>query len=203
MEDIYGSATDPRDSLSRRCLLLSGDVRSPHFDHLCWALTYTSPRWLVEHGRSEAAKRSLAYLRALEPSNELVLRELREIEQDVEQRKVATRQSWTMLFTHRPLFNRLWRASLLSFMGQMAGNTSMKYYLPTIFMGLGIERKITLLVAGIETTLKIGCTVFDSWLVDRYGRTRTLVASCFIMSFSLLVSETAAVILPSLTEIAA
>ncbi|KAF2021687.1 general substrate transporter [Aaosphaeria arxii CBS 175.79] len=147
-----------------------------------------TPRWLVEHGRSAAARRSLAYLRALEPSSEQVNRELREIEQDVERRKVAAKQSWTMLFTHRPLFNRLWRAALLSFMGQMAGNTSMKYYLPTILMNLGLERKMTLMTAGIETTLKIFCTMFDSWLVDRYGRTRTLVASCFIMSFSLLLN---------------
>lgn len=147
-----------------------------------------TPRWLVEHGRSEAAKRSLAYLRGLDVSHESVIRELKEIEQDAEIRREAAQQSWKHLFTHRPLFNRLWRASLLSFMGQMAGNTSMKYYLPTIFMGLGIERKTTLMIAGIETTLKIGCTLFDSWLVDKYGRRLTLVVSCFIMSFSLLMN---------------
>jgi sugar porter (SP) family MFS transporter len=147
-----------------------------------------TPRWLVEHGRSEAAKRSLSWLRALPPSHKQVSDELREIEQDVEQRREASAgQSWTALFTHRPLFNRLWRAALLSFMGQMAGNTSMKYYLPAIFKALGIERKLALMIGGIESTLKIACTVFDSWLVDRFGRTKTLVASCFIMSFSLLV----------------
>lgn len=147
-----------------------------------------TPRWLVENGRSEAAKRSLAYLRGLDVSHVSVVRELKEIEQDTEARREDAQQSWAKLFTHRPLFNRLWRASLLSFMGQMAGNTSMKYYLPTIFMGLGIERKTTLMIAGIETTLKIGCTLFDSWLVDKYGRRLTLVVSCFIMSLSLLLN---------------
>lgn len=151
-------------------------------------LILSSPRWLVEHDRNEAAKRSLAWLRALPPSHTQVLDELKEIEEDVERRKLAGRHSWTELFTHRPLFNRLWRASLLQFMGQMAGNTSMKYYLPDIFKALGIGRKLSLLIGGIESTLKIGCTIFDSYLVDKFGRRITLVVAAWIMAFALLVS---------------
>jgi MFS family permease len=75
-------------------------------------------------------------------------------------------------------------------MAQMAGNTSMKYYLPAIFEALGIERKTALMIGGVESTLKIACTIFDSWLVDKYGRRLTLVASCIIMGFSLFVSIT-------------
>ncbi|KAF2006049.1 general substrate transporter [Amniculicola lignicola CBS 123094] len=148
-----------------------------------------TPRWLVEHGRSAAARKSLAWLRALDPADKLVTDELREIERDVEQRKqAATSQSWTMLFTDGPLFSRFWRAALLQFMAQMCGNSSMKYYLPSIFMSLGIERKTTLMIAGVESTLKIACTVFDSWLVDRYGRRLTLVLSCIVMAFALLLN---------------
>jgi MFS family permease len=64
-----------------------------------------------------------------------------------------------------------------------------RYYLPSIFMSLGIERKLTLMIGGIESTLKIGCTVIDTWLVDRYGRRLTLVLSCLVMSIALLVSD--------------
>lgn len=138
----------------------------------------------------DAAKRSLAWLRALSPTDQRVVVELEEIEQDVQQRRSATEQGWTVLFTNRPLFNRLWRAALLQFMAQMCGNTSMKYYLPSIFMSLGIERKLTLMIGGIESTLKIGCTVIDTWLVDRFGRRITLVVSCLVMSLALLVSVT-------------
>ncbi|KAF2643703.1 general substrate transporter [Massarina eburnea CBS 473.64] len=147
-----------------------------------------TPRWLVEHDRLEAAKRNLAWLRRLHPDDEIVLSELREIEHDVTQRQIATKQSWTVLFSNRPLFNRLWRASLLQFMAQMCGNTSMKYYLPSIFMSLGIERKLTLMIGGVESTLKIGCTIIDSWLVDRFGRRLTLVVSCLVMSLALLLN---------------
>lgn len=74
-----------------------------------------TPRWLVEHGKGDAAKRSLAWLRALSPTDQRVIVEIEEIEQDVRQRRTATEQDWTVLFTHRPLFNRLWRAALLQF----------------------------------------------------------------------------------------
>ena len=56
-------------------------------------------------------------------------------------------------------------------------------------MSLGIERKRTLMIGGIESTLKIGCTVIDTWLVDRFGRRLTLIVSCFAMSVALLVRE--------------
>ncbi|KAF2732873.1 general substrate transporter [Polyplosphaeria fusca] len=147
-----------------------------------------TPRWLVEHDRSEAAKRSLAWLRGLTPSHELVADELKEIERSAEQRKLATGQSWTVLFTDRPLFSRMWRAALLQFMAQMCGNSSMKYYLPSIFMSLGIERKTTLMVAGVESTIKVAFSAFDSWLVDRYGRRPTLIFSCLLMSIALLLN---------------
>jgi hypothetical protein len=115
-----------------------------------------SPRWLVERGRGADARRSLAWLRALSLTDQRVIVELEEIEKDVHIRRNATKQGWTVLFTNRPLFNRLWRAALLQFMAQMCGNTSMKYYLPSIFMSLGIERKLTLMIGGIEVRRMLG-----------------------------------------------
>ncbi|KAJ4373086.1 hypothetical protein N0V83_003377 [Neocucurbitaria cava] len=147
-----------------------------------------SPRWLVEHGRSAAARNSIAWLRAMDPSHEQIKDEVDLIEQDVHQRKIATSQKWTALFTHRPLFNRLWRASLLQFMAQMCGNVSLKYYLPTVLMGLGVPRKMTLLIGGVELTIKIGFTIVDTWLVDIYGRRLTLVVSCFVMTMALMLN---------------
>lgn len=141
----------------------------------------------MEHNRSTAARHSLSWLRALDPTHEQISNELEEMEQYARQRKLATSQSWRVLFTNRPLFNRLWRAFLLQFMSQMCGNVSLKYYLPTILMGLGILRKTTLLIAGIELTIKIGFTIIDTWLVDYYGRRLTLVVSCFVMSIALFV----------------
>jgi cyanate permease len=147
----------------------------------------SSPRWLVEQGRPEAARKSLGWLRHHTSNHYSIWNEVEEIQNDIERHKTAL-QSWTMLFSHRPLFNRLWRAALLHFMGQMCGNTSMKYYLPSILISLGLSRKAALLTGGIEATIKIAMTVFESWIIDKAGRRPTLVIACVIMGFALFVS---------------
>ncbi|RDL41652.1 MFS general substrate transporter [Venustampulla echinocandica] len=147
-----------------------------------------TPRWLVQKGQIHQAQKSLAYLRDADLSSDIVTMELEEIRASVEAHKAAPESKWTSLFTHRPLFNRLWRAALLQFMAQMCGNTSMKYYLPTIFASLGIEHRLTLLIGGIESTLKIGCTIIDMVLIDRAGRRSTLIVGCVVMAIALLIN---------------
>lgn len=147
------------------------------------------PRWLVENGFMGRAQASLAYLRDADPTSDEVTIELEDIQSSVTAHKAAPESSWTVLFTHKPLFRRLWRAALLQFMAQMCGNTAMKYYLPSIFSSLGIEHRITLLISGIESTLKIGCTIIEMLIIDKVGRRTTLVVGCVVMSIALLVSK--------------
>ncbi|TVY50767.1 High-affinity glucose transporter [Lachnellula cervina] len=149
-----------------------------------------TPRWLVENGFMGRAQASLAYLRDADPTSDEVTIELEDIQSSVTAHKAAPESSWTVLFTHKPLFRRLWRAALLQFMAQMCGNTAMKYYLPSIFSSLGIEHRITLLISGIESTLKIGCTIIDMLIIDKVGRRTTLVVGCVVMSIALLLIST-------------
>lgn len=135
----------------------------------------------------DRAQASLAYLRDADPQSDEVMVELESIQTSVAAHKAAPESSWTVLFTHKPLFQRLWRAALLQFMAQMCGNTAMKYYLPSIFASLGIEHRLTLLISGIESTLKIGCTVIEMMIIDRVGRRTTLVVGCIVMGIALLV----------------
>ena len=62
----------------------------------------------------------------------------------------------------------------------------MKYYLPTLLEKLGVSNRITLLIGGIESTLKIGMTVIDMFLIDRLGRRVTLVGGCIAMGFGMM-----------------
>lgn len=96
--------------------------------------------------------------------------------------------SWKVLFTDRDLRARLWRVALLQFMAQMCGATAIKYYLPTLFIQLGLSTQLSLLASGIESTLKIGCTIMEMLLVDRLGRRGTLILGAVIMSIALLAS---------------
>ena len=122
-----------------------------------------------------------------------VAAEFDEIERTVNESRTTTipgvrrRREWTTLFTDPPMFRRLWRAALLQFMAQMCGATAMKYYLPALFRVLGLGTRLSLMAGGIESTLKIGCTVLEAIVIDKLGRRITLIAGCVVMSFSMLV----------------
>lgn len=81
-------------------------------------LTMARPRWLIEHGHYERARRSLHWLREGSFNEEYIAYELGRIQDDVDEYK-ASGTNWLSLFTNKHLFNRLWRASLLQFMAQM------------------------------------------------------------------------------------
>ncbi|KAK8112956.1 hypothetical protein PG984_013482 [Apiospora sp. TS-2023a] len=146
-----------------------------------------TPRWLIEHGRFNEAQRSLHWLREGSFTNAEIDHELTEIQDSVESYRMSG-LNWLSLFRERHLFDRLWRASLLQFMAQMCGATAMKYYLPTLFLKLGLGTRVSLLAGGIESTLKIVMTVIEMLLIDRLGRRTTLVAGCVAMSLGLLIN---------------
>lgn len=87
-----------------------------------------------------------------------------------------------------PLRARLWRAFLLQFMAQMCGATAMKYYLPTLLKALGVGSRLALMAGAAEMTLKIGMTVVEMWVIDRFGRRACLVGGSLVMGVAMLVS---------------
>ncbi|KAL2148169.1 hypothetical protein VTH82DRAFT_8030 [Thermothelomyces myriococcoides] len=145
------------------------------------------PRWLVEHGKTEAALETLRFYREGSSSPDEVQAELSGIERSV----AAFRNSgltWVSLFSDGSLFARMWRAALLQFLAHLCGATAMKYYLPALFQALGFSHRVSLLAGGIESTLKTGCTVIDMLLIDRAGRRLTLIAGAGVMAFALLIN---------------
>jgi hypothetical protein len=137
--------------------------------------------------RYEEASKSLYYFRTGSFTEEDIQDELQQIKASLgEQLPLRTR--WRQLFTKPDLFRRLWRAALLQFMAQMCGATAMKYYLPTLFRKLGLGTRLALMVGGIESTLKIGCTLIEMLIVDRVGRRNTMVAGAIVMGIAMLVS---------------
>lgn len=151
------------------------------------AIPINRPRWLVEHGYIERARKSLTYFREGSFTPDETEAELSEIQQSVAEFR-ASGLNWLCLFRERPLFARLWRAALLQFMAQMCGATAMKYYLPTLFKALGLTTRLSLLAGGIESTLKIGCTILEMFIIDRVGRRLTLAVGAGVMAFAMLVS---------------
>ncbi len=129
----------------------------------------------MEHDKLDRALKTLHYFRDGSFTDDEVTQEFDEIKTSVDEYR-ASGLNWLSLFREPSLFGRLWRAALLQFMAQMCGATAMKYYLPTLFKVLGLSTRLSLLAGGIESTLKIGCTIVEMLIIDRVGRRVTMTA---------------------------
>jgi hypothetical protein len=147
---------------------------------------------LLEKGYTLEAQKSLQFLRGCEHNPEAIAAELREMQENIELHNAMVSSSssfsWRVLFTDRDLLARLWRVALLQFMAQMCGATAIKYYLPMNFLALGLGKELSLLASGIESSLKVGCTIIEMLIIDRVGRRKTLLLGSAIMAIALLVS---------------
>lgn len=72
-------------------------------------------------------------------------------------------------------------------MAQMCGATAMKYYLPTLLKALGLEYRLALMAGAVEMTAKIGMTVVEMWVIDRFGRRACLVGGSLVMGIAMMV----------------
>ncbi|KAL0933613.1 ascus development protein [Colletotrichum truncatum] len=146
-----------------------------------------TPRWLVENGKKDRARSTLRWLREGSYSDEQIEQEFGAIVKNIDEYH-RSGKNWLSLFKERALFARLWRAALLQFMAQACGATSMKYYLPSLLEALGVEVRVALMAGAIEMTIKIGFTVLEMFIIDRFGRRNCLVAGCAVMAFSMLIN---------------
>ncbi|KAH7309779.1 general substrate transporter [Stachybotrys elegans] len=148
-----------------------------------------TPRWLMEKGHANLARSTLHYLREDTYPHEAVTRELLAMKSSRPRSPRQTSLSLTLsLVREPPLRARLWRAFLLQFMAQMCGATAMKYYLPTLLKALGLGTRLALMAGAAEMSLKIGMTVLEMWLIDRFGRRACLVGGSAVMGVAMLVN---------------
>ncbi|GAB1316192.1 Ascus development protein 3 [Madurella fahalii] len=157
---------------------------------------HESPRWLVEHGRTDDALETLQFYREGYYTPGEIQTELAEIERSVASFRISG-LTWVSLFTDSSLFARMWRSALLQFMAQMCGATAMKYYLPALFRALGFSHRVSLLAGGIESTLKTGCTVLEMLIIDRVGRRLTLVVGAAVMAVALMINGALPLVYPN------
>jgi MFS family permease len=163
-----------------------------------------TPRWLIEKGEPDRARNVLHWLREGAYTSPAIADELHAMTADASSRQHlyrslnnnsnsnSNRNRFLALTLHLvrspPLRARLWRAFLLQFMAQMCGATAMKYYLPSLLKALGVGARLALMAGAAEMTLKIGMTVVEMWVIDRFGRRACLVGGSVVMGFAMLIN---------------
>ncbi|KAL3442082.1 general substrate transporter [Aspergillus insuetus] len=146
-----------------------------------------SPRWLVQVGRADDARRALSKVRPLAG----VERELEEIQQSLDPEKQQQTASI------REIFNRKYRSRtalgifLMAFQ-QLTGIDVVLYYAPILFRQAGFtSQRASFLSSGVTGIVMLVCTIPAQIWVDRWGRRKPLIyggalmAVCFIMIGSL------------------
>ena len=136
-----------------------------------------SPRYLIEIGRLEDAKRSISVSNKIAPDSALVLYELENIQASVEAERIAGTANWSELVVGKPsMFRRTIMGMMIQSLQQLTGDNYFFYYGTTIFKAVGLNDSF-------ETSIILGLVNFVStfyalYTVDHYGRRKCLLWGC-------------------------
>jgi MFS family permease len=134
-----------------------------------------SPRWLMEKGREEEAKKVLEYLHKTkaDPYNTLARAEALQIKAQVQAEKLLPK-GFIYIFSTPHLRKRAFVSIILWTMGQGTGITAIANLIPTFMSGLGFGTVLQLGLGVVWSVCAvIGCG-FNVALLDRVGRRKLL-----------------------------
>ncbi|KAL3231158.1 putative glucose transporter HXT5 [Nakaseomyces bracarensis] len=145
-----------------------------------------SPRFLIEKGRVEDAKRSIASSNKVSIEDPAVMVEVEALESAAEAERLAGNASWGELFsTKTKVFQRLIMGMMLQTLQQLTGNNYFFYYGTIVFKSVGLEDSF-------QTSIVIGVVNFFStfigiYIVGRFGRRTCLLWGAASMTACMVV----------------
>lgn len=153
-----------------------------------------SPRYLVEKGNIEEARRSLAKSNKLTVEDPGVTFEIDNISAGVEAERAAGEAKWGELFSSKgKILPRVIMGVMIQSLQQLTGNNYFFYYGTTIFKAVGLTDSFqTSIVLGI---VNFASTFVGLWTVERFGRRKCLLwgsasmAVCFVVFASVGVTK--------------
>ncbi|CAI7152950.1 ATV_collapsed_G0024330.mRNA.1.CDS.1 [Saccharomyces cerevisiae] len=133
-----------------------------------------SPRYLVEAGRIDEARASLAKVNKCPPDHPYIQYELETIEAGVEEMRAAGTASWGELFTGKPaMFQRTMMGIMIQSLQQLTGDNYFFYYGTIVFQAVGLSDSFeTSIVFGVVNFFSTCCSLYT---VDRFGRRNCLM----------------------------
>lgn len=133
-----------------------------------------SPRFLIEKGRFEEAKRSIARSNRVSMEDPAVRAECDLLTAGIESERVAGEANWKELFSpNGKILQRLIMGIMLQTLQQLTGANYFFYYGTTIFKSIGLEDSFqTSIIIGI---VNFASTFVGIYFVERFGRRRCLL----------------------------
>ncbi len=160
------------------------------FLFLAMVLMPESPRYLVQIGEIDQARKSLATVNKVSPDDPAIFKEINEIDAGIQYEKSQGNASWGELFTGKPqIFRRVFTGIMLQSLQQLTGDNYFFYYGTTIFNAVGMSDSYeTSIVLGI---INFGSTFVGIYIADKIGRRKVLIYGaismfvCFVIFASL------------------
>lgn len=138
------------------------------------AFIYTfpeSPRWLIDHGKSDQGLHNLALLHANGDINDAYVRaEFEIITSQINEEHEHAAKTYSELFRTRSNTRRIILACACQVSTQMTGVSAIQYFSPAIFAQIGISAGHTLLYQGINSIIGELAQFIFFFLIDRVGR---------------------------------
>ncbi|KAF3313410.1 hypothetical protein TWF173_005919 [Orbilia oligospora] len=149
-----------------------------------------TPRWYIQKGNEEAARRSLRKVRETE---EEVEAEIQQIKQAIEYEKHVLDGRYLPLWKDPSIRKRLILAFIMNFGQQITGQGSLNSYSTIVYKQVFKDNSTIQLINALNGTFGILFTLNATWTVDRYGRKFLLfvgaigMAVCMICSASVYI----------------
>ncbi|XP_022183985.1 facilitated trehalose transporter Tret1 isoform X2 [Nilaparvata lugens] len=153
---------------------------------LCMFLIPETPRWFVEKGKQQRARKALQWLRGNNTDVSYEFSEIEKSNKDAE--KCENESAFKELFSakySRPLIISIG----LMFFQQLSGINAVIFYTVSIFKDAGstIDENLSTIIVGI---VNMGSTFVATMLIDRLGRKILLYVSSTLMTITLLILGT-------------
>lgn len=147
-----------------------------------------SPRYAYRQGRVEEAKRTMTKLYGVPENHRLVARELADMKDKLDEEKAAGRAPWYEIFSGPRMLYRTILGIVLQSLQQLTGANFIFYYGNTIFTSTGIDNSyVTQMILG---GVNFGMTIFGLYIVEHYGRRKSLIAGAAWMFICFMIFAT-------------
>ncbi|KAF5013377.1 hypothetical protein FDECE_624 [Fusarium decemcellulare] len=135
-----------------------------------------SPRWLIDHGKTDKGLQTLAKLHAHgNVDDPWVQAEFAQIQESITAEHEASAKSYSELFTDKSCFRRLWIACSVQASIQMTGVAAIQYYSVAIYRKIGISGSDTLRYQAISNIFALVAQALCMGTVDYTGRRWPLI----------------------------
>lgn len=152
-----------------------------------------SPRWLMDHDRSDEALKVLAQLHSRgDKQDPWVQAEFEQIQAAIAEERSHPAVTFKDIFTERANFRPTFLAISLQFSVQMTGVSAIQYFAPQIYRQVGVSTADALKYQGIGYVFSTVAQAMTVLLTDRIGRRWPLILGnvacslCFVVTTAVM-----------------